>query len=112
MALMTGKRLISGIRDSAQPPGGVDKAPFLWLPFVDAGYRTLYVENGHSLSWHNMYGFSKVPIDYYFRTMAVAQHGDKDSEVISRWYYGPACVGPTFVTNMVLDWVSKCGCFM
>jgi len=110
MALLMGKLA------NERPPGSIDQAPLLWQPFAESGYRTLYVEDAlidnHIFNiWvdgrNSPRGFSKVPTDYYFRPMSVAQHGDTTSEAISRWNYGPACIGPTFETEYILNWVSQ-----
>jgi Protein of unknown function (DUF229) len=106
--------LLTGMFANERPFGGIDRAPLLWRPFAEAGYRTLYVEDAlidnHVFNiWVDNFnsprGFSKIPTDYYFRTMSVAQHNDKNSEAVSRWHYGPACIGPTFETRQIFNWV-------
>lgn len=109
MALLLGKLA------NERPPGALDLAPMLWLPFAEAGYRTLFVEDAYIGNhifniWidnqNSPGGFKKAPTDYYFRTMSVAQYNDEKSEAFSRWYYGPLCIGPTFETELLLNWVS------
>jgi Protein of unknown function (DUF229) len=108
MALLMGKLA------NERPPGSIDHAPLLWHPFAEAGYRTLYAEDSfienHIFNiWvddkNSPRGFSNAPSDYYFRMMSVAQHNDKESEAVSKWHYGPACIGPTFETELILNWV-------
>jgi hypothetical protein len=110
MAMLLGKLA------NERPRGALDLAPMIWHPFIDAGYRTLFVEDSFIANhifniWvddqNSPGGFKKAPTDYYFRTMSVAQHNDKKSEAVSKWFFGPACIGSTFETELLLNWVSS-----
>jgi hypothetical protein len=71
--------------------------------------RDSFIENHVFNIWvdgkNDPRGFSNAPSDYYFRTMSVAQHSDTESEAVSKWHYGPACIGPTFEMELILNWV-------
>jgi hypothetical protein len=113
MSLLTGKFA------SERPPGPLDETPLLWRPFSRlGGYRTLFSDDW-LIDWNifNLWldhgnspgGFIKEPTDYYYRTMNLAQCNDKNSEVTSRrnGNSGAACIGPTFETEFILDWVTR-----
>jgi hypothetical protein len=103
--------LLTGMFADERPLGYIDRAPLLWRDFEKAGYRTLFVEDGfienHIFDiWvdamNSPRGFRKIPTDYYFRTLSVAMNDDVEAVSKNR-----LCVGSTFETKLILDWVSS-----
>ena len=106
--------LLTGMLANERPNGKIDNVPLLWSPFAEAGYRTLFAED--SMIENHIFniavdgqndpgGFSKIPTDYYHRTMSVAQRDNL--EAASKWFFGPSCVGPNHETELILNWVSS-----
>lgn len=110
MALLTGKLA------EERPFGWIDRTPFLWKDFSSAGYRTLLVEDSfienHVFNiWvdplNSPGGFHSVPVDYYFRPLSVAMHGDH-SVLDWRPKQYRLCTGPVLEDELILNWVSSC----
>ena len=108
--------LLTGMLANERPAGEIDKAPFLWKPFSEVGYRTLHLEDSfidnHVFNiWvgknNDPGGFLQIPTDYYYRPMSVAQH--HEPEAISNSFFSPTCIGPTFETDFILNWVQDSG---
>ncbi|CAG7724309.1 unnamed protein product [Allacma fusca] len=80
----------------------LDDCPFIWKNFSDRNYITGSVEDSASLANFNYMktGFVRQPVDYYFRPLAVAYHGNKNREGAFR-----GCVGGRTQTDLVLKYI-------
>ncbi|XP_031835562.1 uncharacterized protein LOC116428275 [Nomia melanderi] len=104
MAILTGQSLAQSYsRCKPTVPYGLDRCPFLWRNFRDAGYATAYGEDETGLNTFNYMkvGFVEPPTDYYLRPYMLAC--EKLLKVRKRFGL-KYCTGPETSFDRILDY--------
>ncbi|KAH8245069.1 hypothetical protein KR032_004425 [Drosophila birchii] len=87
-------------------PGCLDEMPMIWKYFKNASYLTAYAED-ESFSNHFNYlkpGFSKKPMDYYFRPMLKALESELETYRLPDWDYMRYCLGRRMANRYIYDY--------
>nr|XP_033342687.1 uncharacterized protein LOC117229886 [Megalopta genalis] len=104
MAILTGQSLADAYaKCKPTVPYGLDRCPFLWRNFRQAGYATAYGEDETALNTFNYLkvGFMDPPTDYYLRPYILAC----EKLLKSRKRFGlKYCTGPEISFDRILDY--------